>query len=71
LNAFFFTDTNMEVVEAEYQDENLSSNMPPAAEMPEVKLFGRWSCDDVQVPDMSLQVRFLFSLKPCNVAIKQ
>lgn len=26
------------------------------AEMPEVKLFGRWSCDDVQVSDMSLQV---------------
>lgn len=28
----------------------------PTAEMPEVKLFGRWSCDDVQVSDMSLQV---------------
>jgi len=60
----------MEVVEAEYQDENLSSNMPPAAEMPEVKLFGRWSCDDVQVPDMSLQVRFFSPSKSCNVTIK-
>ncbi|PSN33598.1 40S ribosomal protein S5a [Blattella germanica] len=25
------------------------------AELPEIKLFGRWSCDDVQVSDMSLQ----------------
>ena len=24
-------------------------------EMVEVKLFGKWSCEDVQVPDMSLQ----------------
>lgn len=28
----------------------------PTAELPEIKLFGRWSCDDVQVSDMSLQV---------------
>lgn len=27
------------------------------AELPDIKLFGRWSCDDVQVSDMSLQVR--------------
>lgn len=27
----------------------------PTAELPEIKLFGRWSCDDVQVSDMSLQ----------------
>merc|ERR1712050_155857 len=25
------------------------------AEIPEIKLFGKWSCEDVQVPDMSLQ----------------
>ena len=25
-----------------------------AAELPEIKLFGRWSCDDVHVSDMSL-----------------
>merc|ERR1712150_337094 len=25
------------------------------AEIPAVKLFGKWDCDDVQVPDMSLQ----------------
>lgn len=25
------------------------------AELPEIKLFGRWNCDDVQVNDMSLQ----------------
>lgn len=26
-----------------------------SAELPEIKLFGRWNCDDVQVNDMSLQ----------------
>lgn len=30
---------------------------PRVAELPEIKLFGRWNCDDVQVNDMSLQVR--------------
>lgn len=29
-----------------------------AAELPEIKLFGRWSCDDVNVSDMSLAVSF-------------
>lgn len=28
-----------------------------SAELPDIKLFGKWSCDDVQVSDMSLQVR--------------
>ena len=28
----------------------------PLAELPDIKLFGRWSCDDVQVSDMPLQV---------------
>ena len=28
---------------------------PVIAEIPAVKLFGKWDCDDVQVPDMSLQ----------------
>merc|ERR1711879_732490 len=28
---------------------------PIMAEMPEIKLFGKWSCDDVEVVDMSLQ----------------
>lgn len=32
------------------------------AELPDIKLFGRWSCDDVQVSDMSLQVSILFFL---------
>ena len=26
------------------------------AEIPEIKLFGKWSCDEVNVSDMSLQV---------------
>ena len=35
---------------------------PAPAELPEVKLFGRWSCEDVQVSDMSLQVCCSFHL---------
>jgi small subunit ribosomal protein S5e len=30
--------------------------VPVLAEMPEIKLFGKWSCDEVNVSDMSLQV---------------
>ena len=30
-----------------------------ASELPEIKLFGKWSCDEVNVSDMSLQVRKL------------
>lgn len=30
--------------------------IPQPAELPDIKLFGKWSCDDVQVSDMSLQV---------------
>lgn len=33
----------------------------PASELPEIKLFGRWSCDDVHVSDMSLAVRIYTS----------
>lgn len=33
-----------------------SAPLQVAADLPEVKLFGRWSCDDVEVSDMSLQV---------------
>nr|QBH73360.1 40S ribosomal protein S5 [Essigella californica] len=32
-----------------------SAPVQVAADLPEVKLFGRWSCDDVEVSDMSLQ----------------
>jgi small subunit ribosomal protein S5e len=31
-------------------------NVPQPAELPEIKLFNKWSCDDVQVSDMSLNV---------------
>ena len=27
------------------------------AELPDIKLFGKWSCEDVNVSDMSVQVR--------------
>lgn len=30
---------------------------PAVAETPEIKLFGKWSTDDVQINDISLQVR--------------
>lgn len=33
-----------------------------AAELPDIKLFGRWSCDDVHVKDMSLSVRMHWML---------
>ena len=36
---------------------------PIMAEMPEIKLFGKWSCDDVEVVDMSLQVRLTLEYK--------
>lgn len=40
------------------------------AELPEIKLFGRWSCDDVQVSDMSLQVSLLhFRVEVCRVDV--
>ena len=38
------------------QDGDGDLAIAPTAELPEIKLFGRWSCDDVQVSDMSLQV---------------
>lgn len=30
---------------------------PAVAETPDIKLFGKWSTDDVQINDISLQVR--------------
>ena len=35
-------------------------SVEPGAELPEIKLFGKWSCDEVNVSDMSLQVRKIF-----------
>ncbi len=32
--------------------------VPAVAESPEIKLFGKWSTDDVQINDISLQVCF-------------
>lgn len=34
----------------------LETAVAQVAELPDIKLFGKWSCDDVQVSDMSLQV---------------
>lgn len=35
--------------------EIMDTTIVAQAELPEIKLFGRWSCDDVTVSDMSLQ----------------
>ena len=32
------------------------TEMVTTAEMPEIKLFGKWNCDEINVSDMSLQV---------------
>ena len=34
----------------------VSGQLEPEADLPEIKLFGKWSCDEVNVSDMSLQV---------------
>ena len=42
----------------DWSNEPMAEMEAPAAvltEIPEVKLFGKWSCEDVQVTDMSLQ----------------
>lgn len=51
---------------AEEQTENFEEEVEAeglgyatTAELPEIKLFGRWSCDDVHVSDMSLAVSIL------------
>ena len=38
-------------------DAAVAVEAPVMAEMPEIKLFGKWSCDGVDIVDMSLQVR--------------
>ena len=35
----------------------LAAPVPTLAELPEIKLFGKWSCEEVNISDMSLQVR--------------
>jgi hypothetical protein len=49
----------MEDVADDFTADVAPVSLPPTAELPEIKLFGRWSCDDVQVSDMSLQVGLL------------
>ena len=36
--------------------DNWDEQAPAVAEMPEIKLFGKWSTEDVQVSDISLTV---------------
>lgn len=51
-------DPNAESWEEQQPPAQQYVNVPVVqqAELPDIKLFGRWSCDDVQVSDMSLQV---------------
>jgi len=42
-------------LEAEVAETILETNVVATTELPEIKLFGRWSCDDVTVNDISLQ----------------
>ena len=42
----------------------LADEVAAIAEMPEIKLFGRWSSDDVQVSDISLTVSI-----PCQLSV--
>lgn len=39
-------------------DETPAVGALQMAELPEIKLFGRWNCEDVQVNDITLQVCF-------------
>jgi len=54
------------MAETDWNDEIESAQedapQPIIAELPEIKLFGKWSCDDVNVADMSLQVIYLLSV---------
>ncbi|KAH8421526.1 hypothetical protein KR009_011060 [Drosophila setifemur] len=42
-------------LETEVVETILETNVVATNELPEIKLFGRWSCDDVTVNDISLQ----------------
>lgn len=42
-------------VEDEAAEAVVDTNVVATTELPEIKLFGRWSCDDVTVNDISLQ----------------
>ncbi|KAH8284249.1 hypothetical protein KR044_001222 [Drosophila immigrans] len=42
-------------IETEATEAVLDTNVVATTELPEIKLFGRWSCDDVTVNDISLQ----------------
>lgn len=47
-----------EVTETPAFTEAAEEDLAPLqlSELPDIKLFGRWSCDDVHVSDMSLAV---------------
>jgi small subunit ribosomal protein S5e len=40
-----------------------TQNVALTSDLPDIKLFGKWNCDDVQVSDISLQVKY-FNVYP-------
>lgn len=56
-----FEEQQPAVIETAAVDDEFTLAQP--SEVPDVKLFGRWSCDDVHVSDMSLAVRDSFFTK--------
>lgn len=45
-----------EVAAAPIVTENWEENVAPMTDVPEVKLFGKWTSEDLQVSDISLTV---------------
>jgi hypothetical protein len=55
---FLFVSLELTMADDGHDETVAVAAPPPPAELPEIKLFGRWSCDEVQISDMSLQVMF-------------
>lgn len=60
----FETYEEQPVVEAAIEPEAEGLTYGTTTEIPEIKLFGRWSCDDVHVSDMSLAVSVTYQVNP-------
>ena len=53
LLSFFFLSLFLQMTEENWSEDPVQTQV---AEIPEIKLFGKWSADDVQIGDISLQV---------------
>ena len=52
----------VEAVEEEVEEVEEEEEFVAAADVTEVKLFGKWSFDDIEVRDISLEVSLSFGL---------